>query len=228
MSTRVFLVRHGATNLSAEDRFAGMAEIPISDSGAEQVRALARRLSTEKIDGVFASPKLRTMQTAALLGEPHQLTPDPVDGLEEMSHGRWEGLTRAEVEEQFPDEYSWWENDPFNFAPVGGETGLAVTARALPALFELVNRHQDQQIIVVSHKATIRLLLSALLGFDSRTYRDRLDLSPAALNILDFRDPTRARLTLYNDTSHCSTRPSQIPDPPKGRLSKWWDRKGGG
>lgn len=225
MSTRVFLIRHGATDHSAEDKFAGATDIPISAAGAEQVSALAGRLSSEKVAAVFASPKHRTMQTATILGEPHSLSPQPVPGLEEMSHGRWEGLSRAEVEKSFPDEYSWWESDPYNFAPVGGETGLAVTARALPTLLELVNRFAEQQIIVVSHKATIRLILSALLGFDSRTYRDRLDQSPAALNILDFRDPTRARLSLYNDTAHCSTRPSLIAEPPKGRLSKWWDKR---
>lgn len=227
MSTRVFLVRHGATDLSAEDRFAGVTEIPISTAGVEQVQALARRLSSESIAGVFSSPRLRTMQTATILGEPHSLEPQAVDGLEEISHGRWEGLTRAEVEERFPDEYAWWENDPFNFAPIGGETGLAVTARALPTLLDLVNRYAEKQIIVVSHKATIRLLLSALLGFDSRTYRDRLDQSPAALNVLDFRDPTRARLALYNDTAHCSQRASLVADPPKRRLSKWWDKRSG-
>jgi probable phosphoglycerate mutase len=72
---------------------------------------------------------------------------------------------------------------------------------------------------VVSHKATIRLLLCSLLGIDARGYRDRLDQSPACLNALDFKDPVRARLVVYNDTSHYATRPK----PTEARLSKWWD-----
>jgi broad specificity phosphatase PhoE len=76
--------------------------------------------------------------------------------------------------------------------------------------------------LVVSHKATIRLLLSSLLGFDPRRYRDNLDQKPAALNIVDFKDATRARLTLFNDTSHYAEAGAAIPSVPAGRLSKWW------
>jgi broad specificity phosphatase PhoE len=75
---------------------------------------------------------------------------------------------------------------------------------------------------VVSHKATIRLVLSSLLGFDPRGYRDRLDQAPACLNVLDFRDPVRVRLMLFNDTSHYAQRPRVA-----GRnLSRWWDGTG--
>jgi probable phosphoglycerate mutase len=90
----------------------------------------------------------------------------------------------------------------------------------LPALIDLVRKHPGENILVVSHKATIRLLLSSLLGFDPRRYRDNLDQKPAALNIVDFRDPTRARLTLFNDTSHYDE--TSVPGPPKASLSKWW------
>ena len=95
----------------------------------------------------------------------------PVAGLREIAHGHWEARTRAEVEALWPDEYACWEEDPYTFAPKGGETGLAVTARALPALVSLVTKHAGRSFLVVSHKATIRLLLSALIGFDPRTYR---------------------------------------------------------
>src|SRR4029077_2258399 len=109
------------------------------------------------------------------------------------------------VERQFPEEYIRYEHDPFSFSPVGGESGLQVTARALPALLRIVEDHRDDRIVIVSHKATIRLLLSTLLGFDPRKYRDRLDQSPCALNILAFKDVTYPRMTLFNETSHhCS------------------------
>jgi broad specificity phosphatase PhoE len=131
-------------------------------------------------------------------------------------------MTRREVEQQFPEEAASWEKDPYTFAPEGGESGLAVTARALPVLIELVRAHPGQNVIVVSHKATIRLLLSSLLGFDPRRYRDNLDQSPAALNIVDFKDSVHARLTLFNDTSHYSEAGLAIPAVPTARLSKWW------
>lgn len=223
MSTRIFLIRHGATVLTAEDRFAGATDVELSDEGREQARRLGQRLRTEKVAAVYASPLGRTMETASLIAQPHSLEVQRRDGLREISHGRWEQMTRREVEEKFPEEAAAWEEDPYTFAPVGGESGLAVTARSLPVLLEIVRSHPNETVIIVSHKATIRLLLSSLLGFDPRRYRDNLDQSPAALNIVDFKGAAHARLTLFNSTSHYSTDETFVPSVPQARLSKWWD-----
>lgn len=218
-TTRVFMVRHGSTVLSTEDRFAGATDVALSDEGRAQTQRLAERLAAEKINAIFASPLGRTIETGRILALPHSLEVQPRDGLREISHGRWEQMTRHEVEAKYPEEAAEWEKDPYTFAPEGGESGLAVTARALPVLIQIVRDHPDQTVLIVSHKATIRLLLSSLLGFDPRRYRDNLDQKPAALNVVDFRDATRARLTLFNDTSHYDS----VPDFPVSQLSKWWD-----
>jgi probable phosphoglycerate mutase len=221
-ATRLLLVRHGATQLTAEDRFSGAVGVDLSDEGRAQARALARRLAGEKISAVYCSPLSRTVETATILAEPHDLVLRPRDGLREISHGRWEGLTRPEVEKRFPDEYTAWEADPFTFAPKDGESGVGVLARALPVIREIVVAHEGERVLVVSHKATLRILLSSLLGFDARGYRDRLDQSPACLNVVDFSGPVRARLMLFNDVSHYQDEPRR----PTGNLSKWWDPGG--
>jgi broad specificity phosphatase PhoE len=218
-ATRLYLVRHGATQLTAEDRFSGSVGVDLSDEGRAQVRRLAERLAQHCPAAIYCSPLSRTVETAEILAQPHGLTPERRDGLREISHGRWEGLTRREVEERYAEEYSAWEQDPFTFAPEAGESGLGVLARALPVIRAIVVAHRGQDVIVVSHKATLRLILSSLLGFDARGYRDRLDQSPACLNVVDFKDPVRARLMLFNDTSHYSDRPRL----PEMNLSKWWD-----
>jgi probable phosphoglycerate mutase len=223
--TRVFLVRHGATILTAEDRFAGATDVPLSDEGRRQAHRLALRLKDEPIAAVYASTLGRTVETARILAEPHGLEVRQRAGLKEISHGHWEQMTRREVEERFPEEASEWEKDPYTFAPEGGESGLAVTARALPALIDLVRTHPGDNLVVVSHKATIRLLLSSLFGFDPRRYRDNLDQSPAALNIVDFKDPARARLMLFNDTSHYAESGLAFPGVATARLSKWWNEE---
>jgi broad specificity phosphatase PhoE len=223
MHARIFLIRHGATVLTAEDRFAGATNVQLSDEGREQVRRLAARLRDENITAIYASPLDRTVETASILAQPHGIEIQKRDGLREISHGRWEQMTRKEVEQAFPDEADAWEKDPYTFAPVGGESGLAVTARALPVLMDIVRAHPASNVLVVSHKATIRLLLSSLLGFDPRRYRDNLDQNPAALNIVDFKDAVSARLTLFNDTSHYAAGGLAIPAVPTARLSKAWD-----
>jgi broad specificity phosphatase PhoE len=219
MTTRLYLVRHGSTVMTMEDRFSGAAEVQLSDEGREQARHLAERLADDDIAAVFSSPLDRTIETARILAGPHNLPLFPKDGLREISHGHWEGLSRKDVEAQFPEEYAAWEADPFTFAPEGGESGLSVLARALPVIREIVVSYKDKNILVVSHKATLRLLVSNLLGFDARGYRDRLDQAPACLSILDFKDPVRARLMLFNDISHYADHPNR----PHAHLSKWWD-----
>jgi len=217
--TRVFLVRHGSTMLSSEDRFAGATDVDLSEEGRHQARELARRLAAESFAQVYCSPMKRTRETAAIAAASLGLTPLLRDELREIDHGHWEGKRRSEVEASFPEEYRLWEEDPFTFAPQGGETGIQVLARALPVLREIVGRHPGRQVLIVSHKATIRLLISSLLGFDPRDYRDRLDQLPCCLNILDFSGPVRARLTLFNDVSHYVG----CPPTPRSRLSRWWD-----
>jgi len=221
MTTRILLIRHGATVLSAEDRFAGATDVELSDEGRAQARRLAERLATTKLEAVYASPLVRTRETATILATPHGLSLRTDPGLREIDHGRWEGLTRKEVEARFPDEYAAWEEDPFTFAPEGGESGLSVMARALPVVRAIVLAHPGQTVAVVSHKATIRLVLSSLLGIEPRGYRDRLDQAPACLNVVDFKDAVRARLMLYNDTSHYAGHPRHA----SAQLSKWWDAK---
>ena len=223
MATRIYLIRHGSTILTAEDRFAGSTNVPLADEGRAQAAALGRRLSGIPLAAIYASPMDRTMETASLIAAPHGLKVVPQDGLREISHGHWEGLTRDEMTAAYPAEAAAWDEDPYTFAPEGGETGLAVTARALPVIMSIYQAHRGQHVAIVSHKATIRLVLSSLLGFDPRRYRDNLDQSPCALNILDARGPTCFRLSLFNDVSHyVKWEEGDVPPMAQQRLSARW------
>ncbi|HNZ12263.1 MAG TPA: histidine phosphatase family protein [Anaerolineaceae bacterium] len=218
-TTRLYLIRHGATRLSAEDRFSGGTEVDLSDEGRWQAACLSKRLADDPIVAFYCSPMRRTVETATIIAQPFHLIPEQREGLREIHHGHWETMSRMDVEAQYPEEYAAWQEDPFTFAPEGGESGVMVMARALPVIREIVLKHAGQAVAVVSHKATIRLILSSLLGFDARGYRDRLDQSPACLNILDFKDPVRARLMLFNDVSHYVDQPPYA----RNRLSDWFD-----
>ena len=218
MATRVFLVRHGATVLSAEDRYAGSVDVALSDEGRAQARALGTRLAGEALAAVYASPMSRAKETAGLIVAGRGQDVVTLVELRETDHGHWEGKTREEIRAAFPEEYARWERDPFTFAPSCGETGLQVLARALPAFLAIVNRHPDRGVLAVSHKATIRLVIGALLGVELSGYRDRLSMSPCGLSILDVKSGAEARLVLFNDVSHYQT----VPGPTGKRLSPWW------
>ena len=211
-------MRHGATLLSAEDRFAGALDVELSEEGRAQARALGERLAGEPLGAVYTSPLARAVETARLIAAGRGMAPEPVAAFREIAHGHWEGKAREEVRAAWPEEYARWSHDPFTFAPTGGETGLAVLARALPALLALMERHREAPFLVVAHKATLRLLIGHFLGVELHGYRDKLEQSPCGLNVLETRPGGEARLLLYNDVSHYAT----LPDPVGRRLSPWW------
>ena len=131
--------------------------------------------SNDPVSAIYSSPLSRTIETAH--DHRHDVRPAPIqprDGLREISHGRWEGLTRAEVEARFGDEYAAVGRRSVHVRAGGRRIRRRGLARALPVIREIVTHHQGERVIVVSHKATIRILLSSLLGFDAA----RLSRSP--------------------------------------------------
>lgn len=209
MPTRILLVRHGGTLWSSDERFAGSTDIDLSDEGRGQVRALGRRLADVRIDAAYCSPMKRAIETAtlALAERAASLPLARVPGLKEIDHGPWEGQRHKDVEEKYPEEYAAWDADPFMAPPPGGESGLSVLARALPALRQIVVDHPEQTVLVVSHKATNRLLLCSLMGVDERLYRDKVTQDLACLNVLLFKVASQARVVVMNDTSHYQKMP---------------------
>jgi probable phosphoglycerate mutase len=200
--TIVYLIRHGATVLSKEDRFAGSSDVALSEEGELQAKKLGHRLANDKIAAVYCSDMHRAIHTAEAVAKPHGLTPITRPGLREIDHGHWEGMVHELVEERFAAEYKAWDRDPLLTPPPGGESGLSVLARSLPALAKIVDDHPHETVAVVSHKATIRLLLCSILGIDPRMFRARLAQDTACLNIIEFRDINNGRVTLMNDISH--------------------------
>ena len=200
--TRVFLARHGGTTASDAGLFAGASDPELSQLGLAQATRLGQRLAKEPVSRVVCSDMKRTIATAAAIASPHGLHPEPDPAWREVDHGHWEGLPRDEVLRRWPDEYADWSNDPYNFAPAGGQPGSAVLGRALPALERIVRENPGRTVVIVSHTATNRLLLCVLLGIDPRRYRDRLAQDLACLNLIEFRPQSGPRLLLMNDTSH--------------------------
>src|SRR5512137_2575984 len=108
-TTRLYLIRHGSTSLTTEDRYSGGTEVDLSEEGRWQVTRLAERLANDNIVAFYCSPMRRTVETASIISSAYHQTPQPREGLREIHHGRWETMTRADVEKQYPEEYSAWQ-----------------------------------------------------------------------------------------------------------------------
>ncbi|MBM7772153.1 putative phosphoglycerate mutase [Actinokineospora baliensis] len=202
--TKILLLRHGQTPMSVDRRYSGRGDVALTDLGATQVEAAARRIA--KLDGVdadtpiIASPLTRTAQTAAAVAAATGGTVATHDGLLETDFGRWEGMTFTEAAERDPDLHRRWLSDTSVPAP-GGESFDAVHRRVSAARDELVERYAGRTLLVVSHVTPIKSLLR--LGLDvgpSLLFRLHLDL--ASLSIVEFYPDGNASVRLVNDIGH--------------------------
>ena len=203
----LYIARHAQTASSAVDSFNGRGELPLTDRGREQARKLGERLRVVRFAAVVRSPLGRTKETASLIapGLPQVV----VEGLTELNYGEWEGLSPAQARERDPQLYDAWLADPARIAPPGGETAAQVAERALAGLHGIQKafEHVGRPVLVVSHKATLRILAAALTEAPLSLYRRRWAQDECALNLVELRQDKDPFLRLWNDTAHLG------PDP---------------
>jgi broad specificity phosphatase PhoE len=199
--TTTLLLRHGQTEMSAERRFAGRGDIPLTSAGLEQAAAVAARLAERGgIDVVLTSPLRRALRTAEIVADAIDapLAADP--DLVETDFGAWEGLTFGEVLARWPDEMAAWQAD-VSAAPPGGESFAAVAERVNVALDRLLTERKGQTVVVVSHVTPIKTLVCrAVLAPPAAMFRMHLDVA-ALCEAAWFADGP-ALLRSLNDTAH--------------------------
>lgn len=190
----ILLVRHGETLWNREGRFQGCLDSPLTSRGVAQMRAIGRRLaalfgSTLADYELVASPLPRTWQSAVLLAEAAGLDPlrirlDPL--VREISWGRWDGLTAAEIEALDPDLWRQRIEDAFTGAPPnGGESRLDVLARAQRWLAGL---SADARVLLVSHGTFGRALRCAWLGLPHAAMLEMRAPQDAVFRLVDGRE----------------------------------------
>ncbi|MPZ67386.1 MAG: bifunctional RNase H/acid phosphatase [Pseudonocardiaceae bacterium] len=199
--TRLLLLRHGQTAHSAQRRYSGRGDLPLTELGEQQASAAARRLSPmDGVSAVVSSPLLRARQTAHPVADALGVPLTLHEGLIETDFGAWEGLTFAEARERDPDTHARWLSDTSVAAP-GGESMDAVHRRVRRARDELIAAHGATTLVVVTHVTPVKSLLRmALDAGPSLLYRLHLDL--ASLSISEFYPDGAASVRLVNDTSH--------------------------
>ena len=108
------------------------------------------------------------------------------DGLKEIGYGQWEGRELDDVRQHHEQDYIHWLTEPAWNPPTDGETAVQVASRALPIITEIESKYKYGNVLVVSHKATIRIILCSLMGIDIGRYRDRIDAPAASVSIVKF------------------------------------------
>ncbi|GAW91512.1 alpha-ribazole phosphatase [Calderihabitans maritimus] len=198
--TKLVLVRHGHTPWNKGRRYQGHSDVQLSEEGREQARRLRDRFKETKIDAIYASDLSRALETAQIIAEPHGLIVQQIPELREMNFGVWEGLTFAEIQAQFRELADGWYKNPADLQIPQGETFRQVRDRAYKAVLELVAKHPDETVLVVSHGGTIRAVICAVLDLEmDRIWQFRQDNT--AVNIIEFYEG-RTVISLLNDTHH--------------------------
>jgi broad specificity phosphatase PhoE len=176
--TTILLARHGETDWNREWRFQGHADPPLNQTGRAQAADLSRALADEELSAVYSSPLRRAFETAEVVAAAHGLEPVAVEALREVDVGSWQGLTRAEVESRFPEQYARWLDHGQGWED--GETYEQMAERVIEALLELAAAHDGERILVITHGGPIR---AAFAFADETSHAEARRSGPAIGNV---------------------------------------------
>ena len=203
ISTRMgmlLIVRHGETIWNAEGRIQGHTDVGLSDMGVEQARLLGERLASIPIDVAYCSDLKRASETAKLALGKRDIVLNRTPRLREYHKGSFEGMTLAEIEAQFPDDYPRYLEKNLDYAPEGGETTRGVSSRMAGIFGEIKAKHLSETVLVVGHGGSLRAGMVSLLGMPLEGNWS-FAFGNCSLTMVDtFED--NVVLRLFNDKSH--------------------------
>ena len=199
MSLKLYFLRHGQTSSSRDNVFCGSGLNPdLTPEGAQMAQQFADFYGDTKWQAIYASSLKRAQQTAAPISAATGIEVQTRDELKEIAYGQWEGKTAAQVDEEYHDDHIKWTADPAWNAPTGGETAIVIARRGLQVVEEIGATVSDGNVLIVSHKATIRIILCSLLGIDVGRYRFRLGCPTGSISVIEFDEHGPLMRTLAN------------------------------
>jgi broad specificity phosphatase PhoE len=210
MTLNLYFLRHGQTASSRGNLFCGSIDPALTPDGEEMAEVFAKAYTSTPWEAIYCSPKERAILTAEPLANALKIELQLREGLQEINYGVWEGKDVATVDREYHDDYLRWLADPGWNPPTGGESAMTIAARALAVIEEISQKYATGNVLVVSHKATIRILLCSLLGIDAGRFRYRLGMPVCSLSVVEFGTHGPLLKTLA-DRSHLTDRLRDLP-----------------
>lgn len=195
--TRLYLIRHGQVVNHHEYRYNGHHDVDITDEGVEQMYRLGGFMLDKGITALYSSDLLRARKGAEIIGGELGIRPTALGELRELSLGRWEGLTRQEAADRYPEEAEFRFRDLATGKVKGGESLVDLRARVLPALEEVIERHAGETVCVVAHGGVNRVVLSDAMGLGLENFF-RVEQDYGCLNVIDCFDDGLKVVKLLN------------------------------
>jgi probable phosphoglycerate mutase len=195
----LYFLRHGETAFSHHNRFCGRIDAPLTAEGRAMAAAFAEAYAGVHWDAIVTSTRTRTVDTAMPTALRNCVEIRRDGRLDEMSYGDWQSLSKGEAAARHPEHFARWLEDP-SIGPPNGELPADVAARAIAALDDVRARHRSGNVLIVSHKAILRILFCQLMGMDVRHYR-RVDWPVAGVTRIDIQG-RHLSLRMFADVSH--------------------------
>ncbi len=162
--TQCCLVRHGQTEWNVKGIYSGQSDIDLTETGRAQAAALGEKLRGQPFSAIYASDLIRARETAEIIAAEFNLPVQTDSRLREIHQGEWEGLHVDEIQSRYADLWQEKDADPALFRPPGGETIHEVSERVFAAVDEIVARHPDSTVLIVSHGLAIATLICRAEG----------------------------------------------------------------
>lgn len=209
---QLYFLRHGQTALSRDNMFCGSGtDVPLTELGHEMARQFANAYAANSWNAIYCSPQTRAAQTASYIANATGKELVIREALREIAYGFWEGKTTEEVDQMYHDDYVRWTADPaWNRPTGGGELAVEIADRVMSVLQEIRSSFDSGKVLVVAHKATIRVALCQLLGIDVGRFRFRLACSVAGVSVVEFGDHG-PYLKMLSERSHLSEELRNLP-----------------
>jgi broad specificity phosphatase PhoE len=197
---RIVLIRHGQTEWNREERFRGRVDIDLDEMGSRQAEAAAQRIAQWEVAAIYSSPLKRALATAGIIAKRLGLPVEPLDGINDMDFGVWQGLSVSEAREKYPDLFDLWRYSPQRLKIPEGESLEDVQNRVDATINDLAARYENETVALVTHRVVCKVLLCHLLGLDNSHFW-QIAQDATAINTFEVRGgiPT---VRLINDTCH--------------------------
>lgn len=187
MTTKIFLIRHGESQQNIDDVLSGVTDIPLSEKGKGQCVALAHYFEDIKIDKVFTTPLQRAKDSAKLIFPKHKSATEITQSLIEFDYGNYEGYKRSEYNNSNDKIIQQWITAPSNLTFPGGDNIQEHAQRTMMGITKLANENNGAILACISHRTTIRLILSQIISLHLDNFRS-LPCSNCGISEITFND----------------------------------------
>ncbi|WP_039657457.1 histidine phosphatase family protein [Clostridium tyrobutyricum] len=200
--TIIYLIRHGQTEWNLEGRMQGHKDSPLTKVGVTQAEKLHHRLINEKIQLIYSSESKRAFDTAKIIQGNRDIPFYTSKELNEINMGEWEGMKQIDIIKKYHKAWNNFWNEPAKYTSIGeGESYEKLKNRVIPALENIINSNQGKSIMIVTHRITLKVIMSYFKNQDINVISNNLDINPASLSKINICNGV-PKILLYGDTSH--------------------------